>query len=144
MKALFFLSILLLAMSFQPAQAEQARLGTVSSELSLAWADPAPAAGGDVMSGEKSPAAACILSIVVPGLGQHYNGQHLKGAVQEVLFVAGATMVLVSVASGLSDWSGEGWEPAVGTTGLIITGGSYLWSVIDAPISASRINARTR
>ncbi len=139
MKTLLFLSVLLLVASVQPAQAGRALAGSRSSELSLARSEPVPG-GGDVDTTlRKSPAHAFVLSLIVPGLGQHYNGQHGKGALQEVLFVGGVFAFAGGLAVGWNDPS-EGGAAALCATGAIMTVGSYVWSVVDAPASANRIN----
>ena len=90
---------------------------------------------------QKSSALACLLSICLPGLGQVYNGEIIKG----LLFVSG-----VVIGSGLLVVSGGDFEHESTTSeplfysGMIVAGLSYLWSIIDAPISASRINEERR
>ena len=139
MKTLFFLSALLLVAAIQPAQAAQVLAGARSSALSLAWSEPVPSAGEVDTPVRKSPARAFAFSLVVPGLGQHYNGQHVKGAIQEVLFVGGVCAFAGGVAIGWDNPS-EGGAAALLVTGAIMTVGSYVWSVVDAPVSANRIN----
>lgn len=50
---------------------------------------------------EKSPGLAFALSFLMPGVGQHYNGQYVKGAIQNVLYVGGWILVLTA---------GMGWQ----------------------------------
>jgi hypothetical protein len=89
---------------------------------------------------EKSPILAFLLSSIVPGLGQYYNGEVEKGIIQEALVVGGAVLALTA---GVEDW-GDYYEPAELTywfwIGLGTAAGASIWSVIDAPLSASRIN----
>jgi TM2 domain-containing membrane protein YozV len=57
----------------------------------------APAAGAPapaVASG-KNPILAAILSFVIPGLGQVYNGQIVKGIVIFVAFIIGIFLVVI-------------------------------------------------
>jgi len=141
MKALLFSCVLLLAGAVQPVHAAQVPAGALS--LYGQSTNSAPIANGFETSAEKSPVTACVLSLVIPGLGQHYNGQHAKGFIQEFLFVGGFATMIVALAGGLNeDWTWEDWSEPVAVVGLSVSGASYLWSVIDAPISASRINAR--
>lgn len=90
----------------------------------------------------KEPVVACALSIFVPGLGQCYNGQYAKGVLMFVLFVFGGfVMVLSSIGDIMDSNRDEAIHPG-GTLAAIIFFGTWLWSVIDAPISASRINRK--
>lgn len=139
MKALFFLCVLLLTCAIQPAYADQTLAGARGSELSLEWSEPLAGASGADSSVRKSPGRAFALSLIVPGLGQHYNGQHTKGAIQEVLFVGGVFAFAGGIAAGWNDPS-EGGAAVLVVTGAIMTVGSYVWSLVDAPASANRIN----
>ena len=80
---------------------------------------------------KKSPVLAFCLSFVVPGLGQYYNGDIAKGVIQDVMYVGG--WVLFYTEDTETNWSWVG-------LGMVL--GSEVWSMIDAPISASRINKR--
>jgi len=68
-----------------------------------------------------------VLSAVLPGLGQFYNGQPKKGALH-----LGLTLVFFVVAGEYQDMPEE-----VGVAGLV---GTWVWSVIDAPLTAKAIN----
>lgn len=90
------------------------------------------------MAQEKSPGLAFLLSFLVPGLGQFYNGQYGKGAGMLAGSVVGG--VLVS-----QTWV-DCWEDDVDcgewTAGAVLLVGSWVWSMIDAPVSARAINRR--
>ncbi|MCZ7558544.1 MAG: hypothetical protein M5R41_19320 [Bacteroidia bacterium] len=75
---------------------------------------------------EKSPLLAFVLSFMITGVGQFYNEQVGKG----VLMMGGAIAGFAMMASNPRDP-----EP-----GLIVWLGCTLWSLIDAPVSASAIN----
>ena len=61
-----------------------------------------------VSSQEKSPVVACLLSVVIVGAGQHYNGQHAKGFIQEALFVGGIAAALkLGYKDGKQSYQGE-------------------------------------
>ncbi len=63
----------------------------------------------------------------------------------EVAYVGGLTMLTGGFLAGWMDaMSGESAdvEETVAISGLIIAAGSWVWSIVDAPISASRINER--
>jgi len=83
---------------------------------------------------EKNPGTAFLYSLVIPGLGQMYNGEVAKG-----FAILGAETFLIVGGSLLAVLSGEITIFAV--TG--IAGGCIkLYSLIDAPISANAINRK--
>ena len=127
-----------------PAQAQ-----TTDSLVQFSYTtNPVEPVAGDTFAGrdmwqvsqasKKSPALAFLLSFWIPGAGQGYNGQWSKG----VGMFAGE-LVSVGVFAASIDDCAEG----VGDCGVTIAGfigvvGFWLWSWIDAPISASAINRR--
>lgn len=82
-------------------------------------------------TGQKSPALAFVLSFLVPGVGQYYNGEVAKGIIQEAAFVGG----LVLYIQGVNDY--DDTLQAIGGFDLMA---AWIWSMIDAPLSANRIN----
>jgi hypothetical protein len=85
---------------------------------------------------KKQPGKAFLLSFFLPGLGQYYNADWEKGLIQQCLFVVGTILFLTE---GLGDdWNNlyTIWAPI----GLGIAGTGSIWSIIDAPNSARRIN----
>jgi len=90
---------------------------------------------------KKSPVVAFALSFIVVGLGQFYNGEVLKGVSQEAMVIGGTLTALAfgidkketldGTENNLTPWFFAGY--GVATVGI-------LWSWIDAPMSASRIN----
>ena len=93
---------------------------------------------------EKSPVVAFVLSFIFPGLGQYYNGEWKKGVIQDVLYIGG---YVVAFTAGI-DYETDEWGYTYTTVnglyalGLLTSAGVALWSVIDAPISANKINKR--
>jgi hypothetical protein len=100
--------------------------------------EPSPNAGK-----RKSPAMACLLSLLIPGTGQHYNGEHTKGVIQEVLFVGGIVL-FINTANALFRFDFSPEQGTKLTIASFLTYGSWLWSVIDAPLSAEKINRRSQ
>lgn len=89
----------------------------------------------------KSPTKAFMLSLVggvtiLPGLGQHYNGEHKKGFLLGAAWFSGM-IVLYSTVSRDSETTGQ-------IIGFPLVLGSLLWSCIDAPISAKRLNGQAQ
>ncbi|RMD98587.1 MAG: hypothetical protein D6814_07255, partial [Calditrichaeota bacterium] len=79
--------------------------------------------------GEKSPVVACIRSLV-PGGGQFYNGDRMKGLIQQIVFLSG---IVVAMTSSEEKSTQE-------LIGIGMISGSWLWSIIDAPLSAMKKN----
>ena len=95
---------------------------------------------------KKNPNTAFALSFFVPGAGQVYNGEPEKGAVQFMGFAVGAILVLGQIDERVSLWRSDSetitrWSKMLHlAVGGMLWLGSSLWSWIDAPISANRIN----
>lgn len=91
---------------------------------------------------EKSPALALGLSLLVPGAGQFYNGELLKGAVMLGGAVASSWAIVLTAADilELDDDTSDTTVHVVGGIGMAIV----VWSWIDAPLSARAINRRIR
>ena len=90
------------------------------------------------MRGKKNVYGAMALSFFIIGSGQIYNGQPLKGVGQLGLAIAGYSLML----SGSGDYyyGRSGGDTAKLATGLVIWGGTWIWSIADAGITANRIN----
>ena len=98
----------------------------------------------------KSPVLACCLSLLFPGLGQHYNGDHKKGLIQEGIYLSGVILAIAagfdkkeqdSDSYGFDDNGDTEYEPnEIFYLGIGVAGISVLWSLIDAPIRANQIN----
>lgn len=109
------------------------------------------AAGGDAITsgsqGKRNPGFAMILSLIVPGFGQFYNGQFVKACICLGVFVI--AMFLISLTPDIKAIRCL-LAPATttGCRGLTISpltwfcmfasGAAWLFSLIDAPISASK------
>jgi len=82
-------------------------------------------------AGYKYPALSWGLSFLVPGVGQFYNGDIGKGFIFLGAAVAGNIWNLAFI---------RGHDSDTGAIGVFVYLGSWVWSQIDAPISASRKN----
>ncbi len=78
------------------------------------------------------PSVPCLYPIF-PGWGQFYNGQQDKGIGFLILSVSGIFIMF----SGFDDDPPDNVTAATGASMII---GSYIWSVIDANLSAKKIN----
>lgn len=99
-----------------------------------------------VKKGYKNPAVPCLLSmIIVPGFGQFYNDDNGKGLLFLGSAVTGYGMMIYGVQpveTGEKDfWGNEETEiqdPGAVVVGTCLLIGSWLWSSLDAYISADR------
>jgi len=86
---------------------------------------------------EKSPWLAFGLSYIFPGMGQFYNGEVGKGLLFIGGIVAGAGIAVLGAGDSEHESSiNKGFL----YSGIAIAGIFELWQLIDAPVSASRIN----
>lgn len=86
---------------------------------------------------EKDPWLAFLLSFALTGSGQVYNNQVGKGVLQFAGASAGLGLVISEAENDRED---SNWTQA--GAGLMLA--CYLWSVIDAPVTANRINREAR
>ena len=82
---------------------------------------------------EKDPWTALLFSIV-PGAGQFYNGEQIKGG----LTIAGLMGSAVIMTLGSED------NDAAEAAGLVMWAGIHGWSMLDAFTSARRINKENK
>ncbi len=100
-----------------------------------------PVLGAPTFRQKKSPLVALGLSFPIVGSGQFYNGNYVKGAAQ--LSAATVGLGLILSASGDNSDTPDGnldaddWK---NVPGYVLLLGGAIWSLIDAPMSASRIN----
>ena len=109
---------------------------------------------GFIKAKKKNPWLASGLSLLIPGTGQFYNDQHKKGLPQLGVAIAGAGLMWWAVRDNYESWESyeenPSWNPLDwidedGDDKLFYFGtplwlGSLVWSVIDANLSANRIN----
>jgi hypothetical protein len=107
---------------------------------------------GEPLKEEKSPVASLLMSVFIPGLGQYYNGtgdEILKGVIQDAGLVSGLALsgASIQISSGSSSSENNASASKPVDSGLALAGfgiflGSYLWSVIDAPLASDDINRK--
>jgi TM2 domain-containing membrane protein YozV len=117
-----------------------------------------PAFDRQYSGGEKSPAVAFLLSFIVPGVGQYYNGDIIKGVVQELMVIGGYVMAF-TVGIDEKWYEDYWWDPYTGENyyinpwydtvltewfwvGLGLATAGHIWSIVDAPLSAINKNKR--
>jgi hypothetical protein len=89
----------------------------------------------------KSPWLAFGLSLFYPGLGQLYNAEYGKALLMGGLGTFGLGLAMLAAMS--TDFDSESNPDYIGVmlnSGVAIWGGTYIWSLIDAPIAAGNIN----
>ena len=111
------------------------------------------------LESEKNAGVAFVLSFILPSGGQFYNGERKKGFVilgggslGGILALAEATetavkrvdAVLTEIETGkMDDGGSDSGSEKIGLAEAVFAG-FWLWSVIDAPISANKINKKIR
>ncbi len=112
----------------------------------VARADQTPMQALGLM-GRRDPAISFLLSVFIPGAGQVNNGQTGKGVIMFTSTLFGGLLWHAAVednyerAFGSVDPENDDGLEKVGAVFLL---GGWLWSIIDAPISAGKINEQNR
>ena len=88
----------------------------------------------------KSPELAFVLSLIFPGGGQFYNGDVSKGITQQLLIAGGLVLVISEANKNSVGSRGDSRNSTFRMVGISMIAGGYLWSLIDAPTSASKKN----
>lgn len=98
---------------------------------------------------KKNPMVALGLSFPIVGAGQFYNGQYTKGVIQLGAAIAGLGFSLSASGDnydladdgGNVDADSDDW---MSVPGYLLLFGGAIWSLIDAPMSANRINQQNQ
>ena len=98
---------------------------------------------------KKNPMVALGLSFPIIGAGQFYNGQYTKGVIQLGATIVGLGFTLsasgdnydLADEAGNVDADGDDW---MSVPGYLLFFGGAIWSLIDAPMSANRINQQSQ
>jgi len=88
----------------------------------------------------KSPGIAFVLSFLVPGLGQIYNEEYKKGAVQFLAVVTGGVLIVTGIEHPVYSGVRRNKLTPNFYAGCVLYSIAWLWSWVDAPTSATRIN----
>ena len=108
--------------------------------------EPVMGMRGHIGAKKKNPWIAFGLSAT--GGGQFYNGQHSKGVAQLGGVILGIELMDSALEDDYKTRSGDLVDPddddEKGAFGFLLCLGSYLWSIIDAPISANSINQQSQ
>lgn len=89
----------------------------------------------------KSPGLAFMLSFLITGTGQIYNGDVEKGITQFVMVGSGVALVIYYLNRRDRFYGKVGLNFAR-LTGFALAAGGSVWSIIDAPISANKKNKK--
>lgn len=93
----------------------------------------------------KDPWVAFLLSAVITGGGQFYNGQKGKGVAMLLSAATGLGVMFYSLDDNY-EFLGETIDPkdndGIGLAGAVLALGAMTWSMIDAPMTAKAINRR--
>jgi TM2 domain-containing membrane protein YozV len=84
---------------------------------------------------DKNPGVSCLLSLLLPGLGQMYNEEVNTGFLH-----MGVAILSISSISAIYTENVEASDIIAGVVFI----GNYLWSAIDAPITSNKINKESR
>ncbi len=97
--------------------------------------------------GKKEPALSFLFSFLLPGGGQYYNGEYRKGALMTGLWLGSFVGMAASIPYDDDDYydnhnkyNGASDTGPIFTLFALVYMGNYIWSVIDAPVSANKIN----
>lgn len=106
-----------------------------------------PVLGSLTFSQKKNPMVALGLSFPIVGSGQFYNGEYTKGVAQMGAALVGLGLVL-GAGGDDSDNFGRNRDTDNGDwkkiPGYMLFFGGAIWSLIDAPMSANRINRQNQ
>jgi hypothetical protein len=95
------------------------------------------APGNKAIGNQKNGVLAFVFSFILPGGGQFYNGEIDKGALMLGMSVVGVMLLMNDRDTNNNFFAEPNGTGKIGVL-FMLTGG--LWSLIDAPISAARIN----
>ena len=98
----------------------------------------------------RSPGLAFLFSFLLPGGGQYYNKEYVKGGIMTGLWFAGMITSAIGASQDITCYDhpnsnsftcthDDDPNPAIAVGGTVMFG-TWLWSVIDAPVRASRNN----
>ena len=95
----------------------------------------------------KSPGLAFLFSFLYPGIGQFYNGQIGKGVAMSVVGTVTLVTGFACANNAIQeDYYGNYYIDEdmllLASTASVVYFGTWLWSFIDAPVSAGKINRR--
>ncbi len=97
----------------------------------------------------KDPGLAWFMSLVVPGAGQYYNGQYVKGGIMTGIWAGSITGFSIALYRSNHRDHGEEYMCHHEDTGLALSSMFVfvlveLWAMIDAPIVSNKINKKNR
>ena len=113
---------------------EYVELLTVGGALTVREEDVAEIRRGVPVTYDRKNRELARFLAIVPGVGQHYNGDHIKGFIVEGLCGLSAVMILAAQDMHPQDSERLAWS------GIAIGFFVYVWSWFDASMTASKKN----
>jgi hypothetical protein len=100
--------------------------------------------GGTRARVAKDPAMATMLSFFLPGSGQLYSGEYVKGGGLLALAAVGGAVATHALSCGsAADCEMSTGGRALGAAGMLAFFGSWIYGIVDAGDAARRFNDRT-
>lgn len=138
------------AMRLQPRASTEEKVARLALRIAeeKRRAVPPDAASTPATARRVNPSTACALSVLWPGLGQVYNGEHTKGlilfAVALIDFIVGVVVATPHVRALRSALLGSGGPlgapvPALLWFALLVWTGLWLYALVDASLTATAI-----
>lgn len=98
---------------------------------------------------EKNPWIAFMLSTVIAGSGQFYNEQYSKGSAMFIGAATGIGVYFYVKKDNYTHWISykridQEDNDSMGPVGAGLALGFIVWSMVDAPVSANKINERNQ
>lgn len=93
--------------------------------------------GGCKVTSKREPGIAVLCSLLIPGGGQFYNGQIGKGFGFLVSETVALSLFLAEVGESLAE---DGTDGTGGGAWLALWLGLRVWELIDAGVSAGKVN----
>lgn len=91
---------------------------------------------------ERNPALACFLSFLIPGAGQLYNNENLKGGLMITFSITSsfAAGFLIASASETHSYSSKSVKTSIAAICILTDVVLWIYGMVDAPTQAIKLN----
>ena len=116
-------------------------------EIAKMSREPVMTMRGHIVAEKKNPWIAGGLSLLIPGAGQAYNNQLSKGAIQLGTVIVGLALLSSAVEDNYKiygRWIDPDDDDMKATLGISLWFGGHIGSVVDAYLSANKINEQNQ